>query len=154
MKPILRILIIAILAGSTASGCAYLAPKETLTPEQRVTVDLERALLLTSLAVDTTHNMLWSKPLREKLTECTGSADVPACMGPFNPETNSKIVKALEAYHASSAAAGQAVLLGQDQATVGDLISDSVKAALALVALVPGSDRYAGILEGLLRDFS
>ena len=140
MRLINTLLVAAVLASAPTLSCVK--PQETLTPEDQSLARVERVLLITQIAVDRAHVALWSGPLRAKVAECTSSNDIPGCMGHFNPESNRKVVRALEVYKEAAEAAGEAVLQGQGEGNLRSLISECAEAALAFLSLIPNSERY------------
>ena len=141
MKQIRALLILLALA-VPISSTSCLTPQETLSPEDRRVANVERALLITQIAVDKAHVLLWSDPLRAKLSECKGSADMPSCMGHFNPENNRKIVDALKVYKEASEAAGEAILLSQGDTSLKALVAECADAALSILGVIPGAEKY------------
>ena len=155
MKPF--IIALFLVFAVSAPGC--IPNGGTLTPQQRHLVNAERAFLLAKTVVIEGHRAAWSDPLRVRADECANvpSGQVSECMGVFTPEANRKIVQALEVYVTAARVAGDAILLAVSDPEAPDisaLINDCLKAATAILGLIPQAKPYQAqldrVLEGLL----
>ena len=126
-------------------------PEEALTTVEKTALHAARTLLIVNRTVTEAHRVFWSAPLRERAEVCDKPtrAEVLACLEPFTPDNNDKIVAGLKAYESAATLAGTAVLAGHDQ-PIKDALLSATQAAARLVGLIPKAEGAAAAIEGIL----
>ncbi len=153
----IRQLSLAVLLGVTVSttfSCGLRStksPEESLTAGEKTALHAARTLLIVKRTVTEAHRVFWSAPLRERAEVCDKPtrAETLACLEPYTPETNAKLVAGLEAYEAAATLAGTAIIAGHDKPITDSLLSVT-QAAVRLVGLFPKASVAAATLEALL----
>lgn len=129
------------------------SPEESLTAGERTALRAAQTLLIVKQTVTEAHKIFWSDPLRARAAVCDKPtrAEIIACLDPFTPENNAKIVAALEAYEAAATLAGTAIIAmdGDDRSTKDSIVS-ATQAAVRLVGLLPKAETAAAALHEIL----
>ena len=128
-------------------------PEKVLTSKEKAALHGARTLLIVETVVDEAHRVQWSAPLREAAEKCNlpTRAEILACLDPYTPDNNAKVVAALEAYSAAATLAGAAVV---NENASPDVVRESIvtltREALSVVELIPKASSAAATLKQIL----
>ncbi len=129
------------------------SPEGSLTAGERTALRAAQTLLIVKRTVTEAHKIFWSDPLQARAAVCDKPtrAEIIACLGPFTPTNNDKVVAALEGYELAATLAGTAIIAmeGDGQSTK-DAIVSVTQAAVRLVGLFPKAETAATALNGIL----
>lgn len=146
--------IVAVLgAGVSISACSNSGTGGTASPlskSEKAALDAARTLVIIKQLVTQAHLTSWSAPLLERARQCDKPTrdETLACLEPFTPENNDKVVAALEAYAAAATLAGQTILASSDsEASLKDSVTAVTGAALGVVKLIPGTSGAVTAIE-------
>ena len=128
-------------------------PEDALTSAEKAALRGSRTLLIVKNLVTEAHRIYWSAPLRERAEQCDKPtrAEVLACLDPYLPDTNEKIVVALQAYEAAATLAGNAIVsTSEDGPSIKSSILTLTQSALSVVGMIPQASTIAATLNGIL----
>ena len=148
----LALLLIGTAAVTPACDSGYTkSPQDSLTAGERTTLRAAQTLLIVKRTVTEAHKVFWSDPLQARAAVCNKPtrAEILACLEPFTPENNDKIVAALEAYEAAATLAGTTIIAMEGQSTKDSILSVT-QAAVRLVGLFPKAETAAAALNAVL----
>lgn len=152
----LSIAIALTIAASTTISCDLghtETPGESLSAGERVALRAAQTLLIVKRTVTEAHLILWSGPLQARAAMCDRPtrAEIIACLGPFTPDNNDRIVTALEAYELAATMTGTAILAMEgDGQSIQDSLFSVTREAVRLVGLFPKAEAAAATLNRIL----